>query len=49
MELALGVAVGSATQISVMVVPVMILLAWMVGKPLSLDFGEEAIGGIIQQ
>jgi Ca2+:H+ antiporter len=38
MELALGIAVGSAVQIALLVIPVMVLTAWVVDKPLTLDF-----------
>jgi Ca2+:H+ antiporter len=38
MDLALGVAVGSSTQICILVVPFAVLLGWMMGKPLSLYF-----------
>lgn len=37
-EIALGVAVGSSTQVSMMVVPFCVLLAWTMGQPLDLDF-----------
>lgn len=45
MDLALGVALGSATQISLFVVPFMVLLGWAIGQPLDLFFGayETAI------
>jgi len=38
MELSLGVAIGSATQITLCVIPVSVMIAWMMGKPLSLFF-----------
>ena len=38
MELALGIAVGSAVQISLFVIPLMVLVAWAVNIPLDLDF-----------
>eukprot|EP01025_Chloroclados_australasicus_P059308 TRINITY_DN7493_c0_g2_i1.p1 TRINITY_DN7493_c0_g2~~TRINITY_DN7493_c0_g2_i1.p1 ORF type:complete len:578 (-),score=85.43 TRINITY_DN7493_c0_g2_i1:630-2279(-) len=38
MEITLGVAVGSATQISVLVVPLCVVIGWMMGRPLNLDF-----------
>jgi Ca2+:H+ antiporter len=38
MEICLGIAVGSATQISVFVIPLAIVVGWMIGQPLSLDF-----------
>lgn len=37
--LAIGIAVGSATQIALLVVPFSVLVGWAVGKPLDLDFG----------
>eukprot|EP01023_Acetabularia_acetabulum_P004879 TRINITY_DN12049_c0_g1_i3.p1 TRINITY_DN12049_c0_g1~~TRINITY_DN12049_c0_g1_i3.p1 ORF type:complete len:534 (-),score=92.77 TRINITY_DN12049_c0_g1_i3:1291-2892(-) len=38
MEITLGVAVGSATQISVLVVPLCVVIGWIMGRPLNLDF-----------
>jgi len=38
MEIALGVAVGSATQVAVLVVPFCVVLAWAMGAPLDLNF-----------
>lgn len=38
MELAMGVAVGSATQISLFVVPVIVIAGWIMGQPMSLAF-----------
>mmetsp|Transcript_39714 Transcript_39714/g.92028 ORF Transcript_39714/g.92028 Transcript_39714/m.92028 type:complete len:493 (-) Transcript_39714:298-1776(-) len=45
MDLALGVALGSATQIALFVVPFMVLTGWAIGQPLDLFFGayETAI------
>jgi len=37
-EIALGVAVGSATQIAVLVIPFLVVLAWILDKPLDLNF-----------
>ncbi|GIL74793.1 hypothetical protein Vretimale_2349 [Volvox reticuliferus] len=39
-EIALGVAVGSSTQVSMMVVPFCVLLGWTMGLPLHLDFNS---------
>lgn len=39
-EISLGVAVGSATQIAVLVVPMCVVLSWIMGEPLSLDFNS---------
>ena len=38
MALALGIAIGSVVQIAFFVIPLMVLIAWCVGQPLSLDF-----------
>jgi Ca2+:H+ antiporter len=38
MELALGIAIGSSTQIALFVIPLCIVIAWFVDRPLSLDF-----------
>ncbi|OQR81881.1 Ca2 :Cation Antiporter (CaCA) Family, partial [Thraustotheca clavata] len=44
MELAMGVAVGSATQISLMVVPVAVIAGWIMDQPMTLAFnGFEAM------
>ncbi|KAJ0391205.1 hypothetical protein ATCC90586_012225 [Pythium insidiosum] len=40
MELAMGVAVGSATQVSLFVVPVVVLAGWALGQPMSLAFPQ---------
>jgi len=38
LDLSIGVAVGSSIQIALFVIPVLVLLAWALGKPLSLLF-----------
>jgi len=38
LTLSLGVAVGSSIQIALFVVPFIVILAWMMGKPLTLLF-----------
>jgi len=44
MELAVGIAVGSSIQISMFVVPLLVLLGWIIGQPLSLSFsGFETV------
>ena len=40
MDLAFGVALGSSTQIALFVIPVMVLVAWGMDKPLDLFFGQ---------
>merc|ERR1711871_1855959 len=38
MEIALGIAVGSATQISIFVIPLCVIIGWLMGQPMNLDF-----------
>jgi len=38
MDLAIGVAVGSSQQIAMMVTPLMVILGWILGQPMSLYF-----------
>jgi Ca2+:H+ antiporter len=37
-DLALAVAVGSSIQIALFVIPLLVLIGWMIGKPMSLLF-----------
>ena len=39
MDLALGVALGSSTQIALFVIPVMVVIGWVIQQPLDLFFG----------
>ncbi len=39
-DLSMGVAVGSSIQISLFVIPFMVILGWIMDKPLSLLFDE---------
>mmetsp|Transcript_5656 Transcript_5656/g.6941 ORF Transcript_5656/g.6941 Transcript_5656/m.6941 type:complete len:529 (+) Transcript_5656:64-1650(+) len=38
MDLAMGVAVGSATQISLFVTPLVVIVGWIANKPMTLNF-----------
>ena len=38
MDLALGVCIGSCTQIALFVVPVTVIWGWAAGKPMTLNF-----------
>jgi len=38
MEIAMGIAVGSGTQVSMFVVPTVTLFGWVIGKPMTLMF-----------
>eukprot|EP00930_Biecheleria_cincta_P045199 TRINITY_DN31160_c0_g1_i1.p1 TRINITY_DN31160_c0_g1~~TRINITY_DN31160_c0_g1_i1.p1 ORF type:complete len:437 (+),score=82.90 TRINITY_DN31160_c0_g1_i1:162-1472(+) len=37
--LAIGIAVGSSTQVALLVVPLTVIIAWSVDQPLDLDYG----------
>ena len=39
LNITLGVAVGSSTQIALMVLPFLVIIAWLANKPLTLDLG----------
>jgi len=39
MDLSLAIAIGSSVQIAVFVAPLMVVFAWLLGVPLSLEFG----------
>jgi Ca2+:H+ antiporter len=44
LDLSLGVAVGSSTQVALMIVPLLVLLGWCMNKDMTLDFSAfEAI------
>ena len=44
MDLAIGVAVGSSMQIALFVTPFMVILGWIIGQPMSLNFqGFETV------
>ena len=38
MEITMGIAIGSSTQIAIFVVPFCVLVAWALGEPLTLNF-----------
>lgn len=38
LDLSLGVAIGSSTQISMFLIPFCVVVGWMMGKPMDLDF-----------
>lgn len=46
MDLALGVAIGSSAQIALLVAPLLVFVAWMMHKPMSLIFVPMEIAGI---
>ncbi|XP_002986504.2 vacuolar cation/proton exchanger 3 [Selaginella moellendorffii] len=38
LDISLGVAIGSSTQISMFVIPFCVVMGWIMGKPMDLDF-----------
>lgn len=38
MDLAIGVAIGSSMQIALLVTPFLVILGWILGEPMSLQF-----------
>jgi Ca2+:H+ antiporter len=38
MDLAIGVSLGSSLQISVFVTPLLVVIGWIIGQPLGMDF-----------
>jgi Ca2+:H+ antiporter len=47
MELSLGIAVGSSTQIALFVVPLLVVIGWFYDKPLSMDFHPFETGTLL--
>ena len=39
MDLSIAIAIGSSVQIALFVAPVMVILGWILGVPLTLEFG----------
>ena len=48
MDLSMGIAVGSCTQISLFVVPLTVLVGWAVDKPMTLNFPHFEISLYVQ-
>ena len=40
MDLSFAISMGSSTQIAVFVAPMMIIVAWVLGVPLTFEFGK---------
>lgn len=47
LNLTLGVAIGSSTQIALFVMPALVILGWMMGKDLDMNFGAYEAGTIV--
>lgn len=39
LDISLGIAVGSSTQIALLVIPLLVIIGWMTNQELTLDFG----------
>lgn len=46
-DLSIGVAIGSSTQIALFVIPLCVLLGWVIDQPMTLDFGEFATVALV--
>lgn len=46
MDLTLGIAIGSSAQIALLVAPVLVIISWLMGRPMSLVFVPLEITGI---
>ncbi|KAF0891380.1 hypothetical protein E2562_009813, partial [Oryza meyeriana var. granulata] len=46
-DITLGIALGSATQISMLVVPVILIVSWVNGIPMDLDFNLLETGSLV--
>ncbi len=47
LELTLGVAVGSSTQIALLVLPVIVVIGWIFEKPMQLNFSAFEAGALL--
>ena len=47
MDLALGIAVGSSTQIALFVAPLLVMISWVIGRPMSLVFNAFELAGVV--
>jgi Ca2+:H+ antiporter len=47
MDLALGIAVGSSTQIALFVAPLLVMISWILGNPMSLVFNAFELAAIV--
>jgi Ca2+:H+ antiporter len=46
MDLAVSITTGSSTQIAIFVAPVLVLISWMIGRPMSLVFNAFEIAAV---
>ena len=46
MDLAISIAVGSAIQVALLIAPLLVLLGWMIGKPMDLAFTVMEVASV---
>ena len=47
MDLSLGIAIGSTTQIALLVAPLLVIVGWLIGKPLTLSFDPFEVMAVV--
>lgn len=47
MDLSLGIAIGSTTQIALLIAPMLVIAAWFMGKPLTLSFDSFEVLAVV--
>jgi len=47
MDLSLSIAIGSSLQIALFVAPLLVLVGWLIGKPMDLDFNPFEVVAVI--
>ena len=47
MDLSIGIAIGSTTQIALLIAPVLVIAGWLMGKPLTLSFHPFEVMAIV--
>ena len=47
LDICFGIAIGSATQISMFGIPLLVIIGWIIGQPLSLDFQNFEVGTLV--
>ncbi len=47
MDLSLGIAIGSTTQIALLIAPLLVIAAWFMGKPLTLSFDTFEVMAVV--
>lgn len=47
MDLSLGIAIGSTTQIALLIAPALVIAGWLMGKPLTLSFDPFEVMAVV--